>query len=226
MMCSIDCSDPAIIAAFVSGVFAAASGIVTLGVYNRKKKIEAKMYIELAEHKDKLDDKAREIQSVLNIQLEKIRIQYGSLYAERLVVIKEIHSRLTKLNIYIQTIKKVASGGIDPNKIDKTGMDDNFDLQKFIGEYTLYVNNNKLYLSKKLYTVLSAAPLLATLDVLKGATKESITQALTSQGKSSEDIATANTAKQKLNADLPELDTNEMLEVIEDEFRKLIGIEE
>lgn len=110
MMCSINWSDSAIIAAFVSGGFAAASGIVTLCVYNRKKKIEAKMEKELESYKGWIQASNMRVQGQLDTKLEVLRIEYGVLYTQRLEVIQEMYKQLLQLNNSVRATKKGLSG--------------------------------------------------------------------------------------------------------------------
>lgn len=92
-------SSPEVIAALVSVAGAFASGIGGFCVWKYKKNTQKIIDKELEAHKSELDSKKIEIQNVFDNQLEKLRVEYGSLYEKRVTAIEEIYSLLYDIKL-------------------------------------------------------------------------------------------------------------------------------
>ncbi len=88
---------PEIWATIISSAAAIISTIIAALFFKKKNSIVNSMNKELETHKAELDRKNREIQTALDIQLEKTRIEYGMVQTKRLDIFYETCDRITTL---------------------------------------------------------------------------------------------------------------------------------
>lgn len=115
---------PEVIAAIVSVVGAFVSGIGGFCVWKYKKNTQKKIDEELETHKSELDSKKLEIQNLFDNQLEKLRVEYGSLYGKRVAAIERLYSliydiRLSRINIAEHLHHYIEEEGSWPESMEK-----------------------------------------------------------------------------------------------------------
>lgn len=90
---------PEVIAAAISVLGAFISGIVGFCVWKYKRNAQKKIDKELEEHKSELEGKKIEIQNLFDNQIEKLRVEYGSLYGKRVTAIERLYSLLYDIKL-------------------------------------------------------------------------------------------------------------------------------
>lgn len=90
---------PEVIAAIVSVSGAFVSGIGGFCVWKYKKNVQKAIDKELEVHKSELDNKKIEIQNLFDNQLERLRVEYGSLYGKRVAAIENLYSLLYDIRL-------------------------------------------------------------------------------------------------------------------------------
>lgn len=203
-MCSVNWSDPSIVAAIISIGFALASGVVTAIAFNKKKGIENKFNKELETYKSELDKKNREIQLILDTRLEEVKIEYSNIYSQRLKIIADIYSQLALIEMLM-----TSRGFVKLNE----EQDEAYDryLVKIIGDCSNFVSLNGIYLNDYIKSKLSI--------LLDNASKQVISQI------KDLNVIFTDSFRDILNQIKAE-DIRPLLNELRSDFQKLLGIKQ
>ena len=174
----------------------------------RNKKYQKEIDKDIEKYKSELKAKNDEIQNIVNTKLELLKIEYGVLYTKRLDVIKDMHERLLIFHDF-ESIKK-----------DKTTID----------VFLVYFNHNKIFLPKTLADIIFQYVSMQYIETInKNLPSEEIIADKLKKGLVNQDdvdVLHNCCAKNRLKIDLYNklnINLQDILSLIEDEFRYLIG---
>jgi|GEM_PF-2374450 len=214
-------NDPTIIASAIACFFALFSGVMAFYTHRSKKKFEVKLDKDIETHRSWLEGKNKEIQSQLDTKLELLRIEYGTVFTKRLEVIEEIYINLLQVQeLYTILYLRDKSKELD-EKNAKRIMEISNNYTQFLG----YFKKKKIYLSEDLATAINGFLFLVNAKLYEKYPDE-MNEALNVSNKnvSEKELSVVKgSLKEFLN--IAEFTPAEVLDILENEFRTLIGVE-
>lgn len=181
----------------------------------RKRKVASK---ELEEFKSGLERDSRAFQHELNLKMERYNVLFSTLHQERAHIIKDMHSKLLELHAAIQDYTAIArfiKDGEDPEKAEEARIDR---ANKAIGDFNKYVLENCIYFDK---------PLAERLDEIRQAYSSAAIDYMflkQSMPEVSPEAYMENVKKWQDINDRIRVELQNTLKELEDEFRKLLGV--
>lgn len=180
---------------------------------------------EVEKYKSELDAKNREIQNHLDLKLELLRVEYGTLYSKRLEAIRRTHK-------YVITLKNITTLIAARSVSDNNTKTDNSELETYISWAKSIKDKEELfYLDKILFKKEIARKIdmlhYITFNMLGSLIPNNFVTALNSVNNlSEEEISDLKQYLHKLGDYSKVLDkvSGNVLEKLEDEFRHLAGV--